>query len=157
MWFVEFEIAEDALAMLHYTRGRNLRGVPIAARLKSNTLLTGGEYKAMPIAPSNLGGSGIPVFPPMHGWPHSPPDTDHEASFGMSMPYRRFPADENYVGQEAWTPIPTPGLLAHGSAIVHCPPGTYLSPSFQGPVPFAVPANPYCRYYTKMWLDRENT
>ncbi|KAI7817541.1 hypothetical protein BC939DRAFT_327789 [Gamsiella multidivaricata] len=40
MWFVEFETAADALAMLNYTRGRYLRGVPIAARLKSNTVLT---------------------------------------------------------------------------------------------------------------------
>ncbi|KAG0265846.1 La- protein 4B [Mortierella polycephala] len=41
MWFVEFATAEDAMAMLLYTRGRHIRDVPIAARLKSNTVLTG--------------------------------------------------------------------------------------------------------------------
>ncbi|KAI8603433.1 hypothetical protein EDD21DRAFT_351864 [Dissophora ornata] len=44
MWFIEFETASDALAMLNYTRGRYLREVPIAARLKSNSVLAGGEY-----------------------------------------------------------------------------------------------------------------
>ncbi|KAF9585336.1 La- protein 4 [Lunasporangiospora selenospora] len=42
-WFVEFDTAENALAMLNFTRGQTLRGYPIAGRLKSNTVLTGGE------------------------------------------------------------------------------------------------------------------
>ncbi|ORZ28014.1 hypothetical protein BCR41DRAFT_367536 [Lobosporangium transversale] len=50
MWFVEFSTAADALAMLNYTRGKRLRDVPIAARLKSNTLLSGGEYELIPFS-----------------------------------------------------------------------------------------------------------
>ncbi|KAF9999288.1 La- protein 4 [Modicella reniformis] len=142
MWFVEFETAEDALAMLHYTRGRYLRDVPIAARLKSNTVLTGGEYRVS----LNLGNSIMSMFPPMHGWPNPPLDVDREPPFGASMPYRRFPADENLVEQEVWTSSSTPGVMPHGPVLGHhYPPGTYFSPNFHGVVPFAAPANPYCR------------
>ncbi|KAF9317303.1 La- protein 4 [Podila horticola] len=43
-WFVEFETPEEALAMLSYIRGKSLRDVPLAGRLKSNTAFTGGLY-----------------------------------------------------------------------------------------------------------------
>ncbi|KAF9950231.1 La- protein 4 [Mortierella alpina] len=55
MWFVEFDTAADALAMHNYTRGRYIKGVPIAARIKSTTVLTGGEYvQGSPVA-ANVG------------------------------------------------------------------------------------------------------
>lgn len=146
MWYVEFATAKVALDMLLYTRGRYLHDVPIAARLKSNTLLTGGEYKA---APPLSGGSAIPT---MHGWSHSPPDTDHEIPFGVPMPYRRFPADESYADQETWTSTSRPGFIPHVSGLVHhYLPGTYLPPNLQGPVPFVAPANPYY-INNQMWV-----
>jgi hypothetical protein len=156
MWFVEFETAVEALTMLFYTRGRQLRNVPIAARLKSNTLLTGVEYKGAYAGPSSLGNHSTPVFSQMHGMPQLPPDVDHEGHFGISMPYRRFPTDESYVEQEAWTSPSTPGVMAHGSALVHhYQSGTYLPPNFQfqGAMPFAVPANTYGKYNVGMQFN----
>ncbi|KAG0351288.1 La- protein 4B [Podila minutissima] len=51
-WFVEFETPEEALSMLSYIRGKTLRGVPLAGRLKSNTVFTGGiNNAAMPKHP----------------------------------------------------------------------------------------------------------
>ncbi|KAF9970109.1 La- protein 4B [Actinomortierella ambigua] len=44
-WFVDFATEEKALAMLAFTRGRCIRGVPIAGRLKSTTTLAGLEYR----------------------------------------------------------------------------------------------------------------
>ncbi|KAG0226208.1 La- protein 4 [Actinomortierella wolfii] len=42
-WFVDFATEEEALAMLAFTRGKCIRDVPIAGRLKSTTALAGVE------------------------------------------------------------------------------------------------------------------
>ncbi|KAF9403398.1 La- protein 4B [Podila epigama] len=51
-WFVEFETADDALSMLSYIRGKRLREVPLAGRLKSNSVFTGGSRFSVPQASS---------------------------------------------------------------------------------------------------------
>ncbi|KAF9203759.1 La- protein 4B [Haplosporangium sp. Z 27] len=154
MWFVEFDTAEDALAMLMHTRGRYLRNTPIAARLKSNTVLTGGEYREtqkMPCITRN------PVVPgPGHIWPSPPPNSSDEQSVpGMPMPYRRFPIEENVQPHQQWNSTQAPSQFAQN--IVHpnpvdrpYPAGVYFSPNAYGIVP-TVPANYFCMS-SQMWI-----
>ncbi|KAG0370361.1 hypothetical protein BGZ54_006718 [Gamsiella multidivaricata] len=135
MWFVEFETAADALAMLNYTRGRYLRGVPIAARLKSNTVLTGGEYKTTQLSMPNS--QNTPMLQPVPGWTQSPPSHAQDASMlGMSVPYRRFAAEENFAAEEVWSPTLTQGFVPQDMARRHSvaqiyPPDAYFPPDAQ--------------------------
>ncbi|KAF9350749.1 La- protein 4 [Mortierella sp. AD094] len=136
MWFVEFETAEDALAMLMHTRGKYLRGTPIAARLKSNTVLTGGEYRETQKTPSVAGNPAIPG--PAYGWSSSPPNpSDGPYAPGFPMPYRRFPVEDGTEARELWSspqvPSQSPQEMAHHHFMEHpYPPDVFLPPNAYG-------------------------
>ncbi|KAF9196707.1 hypothetical protein BGZ50_007871 [Haplosporangium sp. Z 11] len=129
MWFVEFTTAEDAMAMLLYTRGRQIRNVPIAARLKSNTVLTGPEFRAAHSSPTTQGNPNTMFFP-TRGWMPSPPSPSFDPSMmGMPMPYRRFPTDEGLIAQDTWTPAQEypPHAIPHRHSVSHgYPSGGYF-------------------------------
>ncbi|KAF9111469.1 hypothetical protein BGX27_004866 [Mortierella sp. AM989] len=145
MWFIEFETAEDALAMLQYTRGKYLRGTPLAARLKSNTVLTGGEYKETRKT-SFVAGNATNAESQSFNW--SPPQLgppDGLVASGIPIPYRRFPIEEGIEAQEPWNspqgPVLLPQEMFHHPAINHSYPNeVFLPPNAYGTVP-AVPAN----------------
>ncbi|KAG0346455.1 La- protein 4 [Podila humilis] len=99
-WFVEFNKEEDALAMHTFIRGKKLRGVPLAARLKSNTSFVGGlssdssvsSHSAVANASSPLLQTDQSVMSNIA--PHSP-------SYGR-QPYRRFPLDfDEHLGSSS--------------------------------------------------------
>ncbi|KAG0086858.1 La- protein 4B [Podila epicladia] len=97
-WFVEFETPEEALSMLSYIRGKTLRGVPLAGRLKSNTAFTGGINNAAMPKHSTEQTSSSPAelneYSPTldGGWMSSSDIADYSPPFGRP-PYRRFPLD----------------------------------------------------------------
>ncbi|KAG0031703.1 La- protein 4B [Podila clonocystis] len=109
-WFVEFETPEEALAMLSYIRGKTLRGVPLAGRLKSNTAFTGGTNNAVtPNRPVEQKSSSPTEYGPTldGGWiSSSSSDTaDYSPPFGRPA-YRRFPLEPEeyspYSLQGSW-------------------------------------------------------
>ncbi|KAF9992839.1 La- protein 4B [Entomortierella chlamydospora] len=136
MWFVEFETAEDALAMLMHTRGKYLRDTPIAARLKSNTVLTGGEYRETQKVLFVAGNTAIPG--PAYSWPSSPPNlSDDSCAPGFPMPYRRFPAEDGIEGQQLWSPPQvsnqSPQDMTHRHLMEHSyPPDVFIPPNAYG-------------------------
>ncbi|KAG0031820.1 La- protein 4 [Podila clonocystis] len=97
-WFVEFETPEEALAMLSYIRGRTLRGVPLAGRLKSNTAFNGGSSDAVintPNRPMEQKSSSRTAYGPTLDGDRisSSSDTaDYSPPFGRPA-YRRFPLE----------------------------------------------------------------
>ncbi|KAF9394495.1 La- protein 4 [Podila verticillata] len=117
-WFVEFETPEEALAMLSYIRGKSLRGVPLAGRLKSNTAFTGGLHNAIvPKRPVEQMLSSSPTELNEHGptmdggWMSSSSDTaDYSPPYGRPT-YRRFPLEPEdyspYITQGTWSSTTT--------------------------------------------------
>ncbi|KAI1313803.1 La- protein 4 [Mortierella claussenii] len=158
MWFVEFSTAEDALAMLNYTRGRHLRNVPIAARLKSNTVLTGGEYRSQkPL--SILETKSVPERSPTHSWDSSSTSSSPDPFvFGMTVPYRRFPAEESYETQEVWSSSrvqsaqPMHEIPSHSSTHHAYPPQTcFPSPAF-AMIPTTAAGGAYPVVHGPIWM-----
>ncbi|CAO3565060.1 unnamed protein product [Mortierella alpina] len=154
MWFVEFDTAADALAMHNYTRGRCIKGVPIAARIKSTTVLTGGEYKATQSTPTAMSVTSVSMAipSPKSGRMASPlSPTFDPAAMAMSMPYRRFPASESSATQE-WGPETNKAPdTVHGYSTSVYPAASYSAGSFYPPVLMGPPthsANNDGYYYT---------
>ncbi|KAF9963461.1 La- protein 4 [Mortierella alpina] len=176
MWFVEFDTAADALAMHNYTRGRCIKGVPIAARIKSTTVLTGGEYvvfdsvayytltstvlavtvltafmffsyqryKAVQSTSTTMGVTSVSmaVPSPVSGWLASPSSpTFDQAAMAVSIPYRRFPANESPATQE-WGPETNKTSDAvHGYSASVYPAASYSAGGFYQPVLMGPPAH----------------
>ncbi|KAG0323361.1 La- protein 4, partial [Dissophora globulifera] len=158
MWFVEFETADDALAMLHYTRGRYLLDVPIAARLKSNTVFTSGEFKSTQMATTTSGNLVMTATPATQDWvqPPSPSMAQDGLVFGMPAPYRRFPADETLVAPDSWSNQPIQESSPHDTsrsqtASPPFPPEAFHPLGVMAPTAVVLPPNAY--YINgQMWI-----
>ncbi|KAF9983701.1 La- protein 4 [Mortierella antarctica] len=157
MWFVEFDTAADTLAMHNYTRGRYIKGVPIAARIKSTTVLTGGEYNVAQMTPAAMGVASVSLAAPSltSGWAASPssPIFD-QAAMAMPMPYRRFPANESTVSHEWGQKMnKAPDVVQAYSASVYpaggYSAGGYFQPVVMGPPTHTAASEGYCKIHSQ--------
>ncbi|GJJ71943.1 hypothetical protein EMPS_04300 [Entomortierella parvispora] len=117
LWFVEFETADQALKMLYHTRGRYLRSVPIAARLKSTILHTSREsYKpSSPQYPS--------VSPAIQA-------SSVSASFSITLPAAT--PSSSSLAPPVLGAVDVPGILPksdYSSKPEHSPPRSWSSES----------------------------
>ncbi|KAF9098118.1 G protein-activated inward rectifier potassium channel 2 [Mortierella sp. GBA35] len=110
MWFIDFTTEAVAVAMLGHTRNGSIRGSAIPARLKSNPI-SGPD--PVPITP---GPEGEQLFcSSQHDGSTSSDITSWDASM-ITMPYRRFPADESLIPDDGlWFPPTSVGFPHQGS------------------------------------------